>query len=82
MNRLAQLCRVLAAASALVFALALFQGPLLGRLPATVSDQLEGLPGIGASSGFVAQIVSEPAGAKVWIDGRERGETPFFGNAT
>lgn len=82
MNRLANPVRVLAAAAALVFALALFQGPLLGRLPATVGDRIEKLPGLGASRGFVAQIASEPAGAKVSIDGRARGETPFFGNAT
>ena len=81
MRSLAPFVQVLAAVCALVLAAALFQGPLLGRMPPGVADAASKLPGFGASQGFVAQILSEPSGAEVRIDGVLRGTTPFFGNA-
>ncbi|MEO1086190.1 MAG: PEGA domain-containing protein [Acidobacteriota bacterium] len=81
MDRLAALCRAASAACALALAITVFSGPLLTLLPDRLSSTLDAIPGIGASRGFVAQILSEPTGATVRIDGVERGTTPFFGNA-
>ncbi|MEM1179448.1 MAG: PEGA domain-containing protein [Acidobacteriota bacterium] len=80
MPGLAALCRLAAAACALALAVIVFAGPLLALLPTSISSNLDAIPGLGSSRGFVAQILSEPSGAGVWIDGVERGTTPFFGN--
>ena len=81
MIRFAPLFRLAGAACALVLALALFQAPLRQISPA-VEDVMTTLPGMGASRGFVMQVLSTPSGAEIRIDSQPRGTTPFFGNVT
>ncbi|MEO1369490.1 MAG: PEGA domain-containing protein [Acidobacteriota bacterium] len=80
MEKLVAPFRAGAAACALALSIFVFSDPLLTVLPPTVATTLDAVPGLGSSRGFVAQILSEPTGASVRIDGVERGTTPFFGN--
>ena len=67
-----------------VLALAVFWRPLtlvLGPKVPSVVHQL-GLPRLlqRSAKGFMVRVVSEPLGARVSIDGADRGTTPLFGN--
>lgn len=77
---LAELCRLLAAACLLAALLVFFRLPLLALAAKTgqMGNPLAGL--LGPAEGFFARVHSTPSGAKIRVDGQERGETPFFGN--
>ena len=80
MNPRAELCRLLAVACLLAALLVFFRLPLLVLAAKTgeIGNPLAGL--FGPAEGFFARIHSSPSGATVRVDGKERGETPFFGN--
>lgn len=76
----AELCRFLAAACLLAAVLVFFRLPLL-VLAAKTGELGNPLAGyFGPAEGFFARIHSAPSGARIRIDGKERGETPFLGN--
>jgi hypothetical protein len=73
----AQVFRILAALQALALAILLFQAPLRDALAELRADALTE---DGDPNAFMVQIVSDPSGATITIDGRDRGATPFIGN--
>lgn len=77
---LAELCRLLAAACLLAAVLVFFRLPLsvLAAKTGQMGNPLAGF--FGPAEGFFARIHSTPGGARIRVDGKERGETPFFGN--
>lgn len=77
---LAELCRLLAAACLLAAVLIFFRLPLsvLAAKTGQMGNPLAGF--FGPAEGFFARIHSTPGGARIRVDGKERGETPFFGN--
>ena len=79
-QRPAEICRLLAAFALLAAVLLLFELPLRAGLAQVLrsSNPLAGL--FGPARGFFARIDSQPSGAKIRIDGKNRGETPFLGN--
>ncbi|MEM6796877.1 MAG: hypothetical protein AAF725_23085, partial [Acidobacteriota bacterium] len=80
MKALAALLRLAAGCCLLYLSGIVFYQPLADAMPGELSRSLERIPGVGASGGFMAQILSEPPGAAVAIDGKPRGTAPFFGN--
>ncbi len=78
--KLAGLFRLLAALSLLVAALVFFELPLrlLAARAGAIGNPLAGL--FGPAPGFMATIQSQPPGAAIRIDGKNRGVTPFLGN--
>lgn len=79
-QRLAALCRLLAALALLAAVLVFFAPPLrtLGAQLGRGGNPLNGY--LGPAQGFLARIDSQPRGATVRIEGKNRGETPFLGN--
>ena len=77
---LVELCRLLAVACLLAAVLVFFRLPLsvLAAKAGQMGNPLAGL--LGPADGFFARVHSTPSGAKIRVDGKERGETPFFGN--
>ena len=73
-------CRLLAAAALLAAVLILFQLPLRGLFAKVAAGGNPVAGFFGPSKGFLARVGSQPPGAKVLIDGKVRGETPFLGN--
>jgi len=76
--------RLLAALCGVVFVSGIFWGSIQEAVApsgvVSVRDLLSGVS--GPSRGFHARILSAPAGADVAIQGKPRGQTPFFGNVS
>ncbi len=83
--RLIHFLRLLSGFFLVLLALAVFERPLtlvLGYRVAPTAQRL-GLPrlfGPKPDKGFMVRVVSEPSGARVLLDGAERGTTPLFAN--
>ena len=83
--RVSELLRLLSAAALLVLAVALFWRPIYQVAGPSASRALQRLPlpealRPGVVDGFMVRVVSEPSGARVAIDGAQRGRTPLFAN--
>lgn len=82
-RRLVSGLRLLAAAAWLALALLVFRVPLARAVhPVTRAWNLDALDALAvpAASGFLLRIGSEPAGARLWVDGVDRGTVPLFTN--
>jgi hypothetical protein len=78
----AQLLRLLAALFLLLAVLNFFR-PQLVAFVDVGSQGAEGLAAmLDPPKGFMVQALSEPGGARIEIDGRDRGFTPFLGNVS
>ena len=82
---LARLLRVLSSVCLVLLALAIFRRPLAlvlepRLLPAVQQLGIPRLFSPAAAKGFMVRVVSVPSGAKVLVDGADRGATPLFAN--
>ncbi|MCP3961075.1 MAG: PEGA domain-containing protein [bacterium] len=83
--RIVELLRLLSAGSLLVLALAFFWQPIRQVTGPSATRTLQRLPlpafmRPSGVAGFMVRVVSEPSGARVVIDGTDRGRAPLFAN--
>lgn len=79
-RRLVAGLRLVASVAGLTLVLLVFRVPLARAVhPLTRAAGLDGFL-VPAASGFLLRVSSEPPGAKLWVDGADRGIVPLFTN--
>lgn len=78
----AQLLRLLAALFLLLAVLNFFRPQLVAAIDAGSQGAGDLASFFDSPKGFMVQALSEPGGARIEIDGRDRGFTPFLGNVS